>query len=84
MRKTRELKDRCVYNIISKEVYLLEESERIFEIKGTGQANVWYGNPEFDRKVVDYTKKYENVYDSRISDIDAQLVQLQGEEREAW
>lgn len=82
VRETRELKDHCAYNITSIDVYLLEESERKYKIEGMGQANVWYGNPEIDRKVVDYINHYENAYDERIAVIDAQTKQFEGEEQE--
>lgn len=80
---TRNLKDYNFYNIFSDKVFLLEIDQRNFKIDGMGHSNIWYGESETDEKVLVYIKKYGKGYEKRIRDIEKNLDDVQGKEKEA-
>ena len=80
----RNLKDHNFYNIISNDVFLIPENERKFEIDYKGR-NVWYAEEKetLKQKVLEYIKNYSQIYNNRIIDIEKNLSDLSGEEKEA-
>ena len=79
----RKSKKHNVYNIYSKNVYLLGLNDRKFLIKGMGHSNIWYGNSEIDCQVFEYIQDYEKQYNNRIGKLDEKLSDITGGEREA-
>lgn len=78
----RALKDHTFYNIFSKDVILLDVPERKKRIEGMGHSNIWYGNPETNKDVIDYINSYTDKYSDRISEIERNTEQLEGVEKD--
>ena len=79
----REMKTINQYNIYSEDVTLLDVSERKKLINGIGQKNIWYGNPETDREIIEYVSNYDNANEKRINDIEEGLGETEGSEKTA-
>lgn len=79
----RTLKTHNFYDIYSERVTLLEEKDRIFQIKGMGHSNIWYGNEEVDNTVISYIDTYDKKLDDRIIKIEKDTSELLGQEKEA-
>lgn len=48
-----------------------------------GHINIWYGNPEVDKDVLNYIKNYEYNYTNRIAELEKNLTDIVGAEKEA-
>ena len=70
------------FNIVSSNGTLIPANERTFRIEGNGQSNVWYGDPEFDQKTIDYIDGYEKKLNSDISVVEDFDKPLEGYEKE--
>lgn len=79
----RDLKDYNIYNIYSNNVILIEPQNRTYRVKGMGHINIWYGNPEVDKDVLNYIKNYEYNYTNRIAELEKNLTDIVGAEKEA-
>lgn len=79
----RTLKTHNFYDIYSERVTLLEEKDRIFQIKGMGHSNIWYGNEEVDNTVISYIDTYDKKLDDIIINIEKDTSELLGQEKEA-
>jgi predicted restriction endonuclease len=80
--ETRELKTHYHYNIYSEDVTLLDVNERKYLLKGMGHSNIWYGNEETDKKVIEYIQKYDNGISGRIEAIEKGTQELEGKVRD--
>lgn len=78
--KSRSLKTHNLYNIYSKNVTLLDVSERTYQLEGMGHSNIWYGNDETDTAVYNYIQNKEHGFDDRINTIENDS--LEGHEKE--
>ena len=79
----RELKTHNSYYVYSEKVTLIEEKHRTFYIKGMGHSNIWYGNEEINKSIVDYIEKYDENLDDRIYNIEKNTSVLLGMEKDA-
>jgi predicted restriction endonuclease len=78
----RELKSHHYYNVYSEDVTLLDVNERKYLLKGMGHSNIWYGNEETDKKVIEYIQKYDNGTSGRIEAIERGTQELEGKVRD--
>lgn len=60
---------------------MLEEKDRIFQIKGMGHSNIWYGNEEVDNTVISYIDTYDKKLDDRIIKIEKILLNYWGKKK---
>jgi hypothetical protein len=79
----RRLKDHNLYNIYSESVTLLPVNERTFAVEGIGQSNIWYGNQDINKQVLQYVDAYDQHDDERIVAIEKDTETLEGKERES-
>ena len=79
----RSLKSHTWYNIYSEHVLLLDVADRKFRIDRMGRSNIWYGDNDFDVRVIDYIRNYGNDYNERIEAIEKGTQDLVGDTKEA-
>lgn len=78
----RNLQDHNFYNIVSNDVFLIPENERVFKIDFKGR-NVWYGEENLKQSVLEYINNYTQNYNNRIIEIEKNCADFTGEEKEA-
>ena len=79
----RNLKSHHLYNIYSKDVFLLRKDERKFQIHSMGQSNIWYGEESVNQEVINYIQQCERDYCQRLEKMEANLAHSEGRERES-
>lgn len=79
----RNLKSHHLYNIYSKDVFLLRKDERKFQIHSMGQSNIWYGEESVNQEVINYIQQCEREYGQRLEKMEANLAHSEGRERES-
>ncbi len=60
--EVRSLKSHSVYNIYAEDVFLLDPKDRLFQVEGMGQNNIWYGDKSGDlnERVMEYISDYKS------------------------
>lgn len=84
---SREIKDVVEYYVFSDQATLLEPSERIMEVSGSGRSNTWFADQEkdeeFNKKVWEYVQEYDNNLDNRLCELENGTENLEGSSKEA-
>lgn len=86
LKESNELKKRIEegfkdFNIESEYAFLLSESKRNKKIEGIGQSNIWYGNEDIKKEVLEYIENEEKNKNEIIKEITREV--LKGKEKEA-
>ena len=82
----RTLKTHNFYNIYSEHVYLIDAQKRSCPVVGMGHTNIWYNendDGETNKKIIEYITKYKKDYDYQIEEVNKNLDDLIGKERDA-
>lgn len=83
--KQRIYDERCShldnYIITTQNATLVEPHSRNMIIKGMGQSNIWYGNPETNKKVIEYIENFEKGIECEIDRISNGTQPLEGQEQ---
>lgn len=70
------------YYIKSNDVVLVKPNMRSEQIFGLGESNIWYGNEDTNKRVLEYINEYNNNIFSNISEIEKDTKELSGDEKE--